>query len=223
MMDNMSNSLVYVIFGLSLSIFIALWAGLSAYRSLDRPLKLMFYYSILSATLGGFISVLSLCGRNNIFLVNLFSVFEFAFISAAYYFVFQLKGPKSLWAYSGLLAVVVSIYLYDAIVDVHEYNNGLKAVISLIMVAASLTYLIVELVRFDEERNNKAHLVLSVGVFMYYASSFLIVFAGSTNSLMSEQQVVWVYLIHSVFYFIFVLLLTFAFLLCKKPSGHLKL
>jgi hypothetical protein len=216
----MKEALYKSIFIISLSMLIAFSSGLFSYKKLDLPLKIMFYYTCISILLGSCISAMSLKDINNIFLINTYTLIEFGLISSAYYFAFNFKKRAFLILHIVTICLVLGIYTLQTFKDPNLYNNALNAVVSIIMVIASVGYLIVKFHNGELEGDKKPFILLSVGTFMYFASSFLIVFIGSDNSLLSDIQVLWIYFIHSIFYLIFVIILSFAFLICMKQSGH---
>jgi hypothetical protein len=216
----MKDVLLNSIFIISLSVIIALFAGIYSFRKLSAPLKIMYYYTWVSTIMGGIISIMSMKGINNIHLINLYSLIEFIFISLAFYIAFNFKNKIFLPLFIFSIIAVSCIYIFQTIKDADSYNNTLKSAISIIMVVTSVGYLTVQFYKGEIEGENKPFILLSVGTFMYFAGSFLIVFVGSDNSLLSELQVLWIYLIHSIFYLIFVIFLTFAFLICRKQSEH---
>jgi hypothetical protein len=216
----MKDVLLNSIFIISLSIIFALFAGIYSYRKLSAPLKIMYYYTWVSTIFGGIISIMSMKGINNIFLINLYSLFEFLIISLTYFVAFNFKRKIFVTIYILSLILVLSIYIIQTIKNAEVYNNTLKSAISILMVITSVGYLIVQFYKGELEGEKKPLILLAVGTFMYFAGSFLIVFVGSDNSLLSEMQVLWIYLIHSIFYLIFVIFLTIAFLICRKRSEH---
>jgi hypothetical protein len=219
----MEDVLLNSIFIISLSIIVALTAGIFAYRKLSVPLKIMCLYTCFSTIFGTIISITSINGINNIPLVNIYSLIEFSIILTAYYAAFRFTQKPFLMLFIFALILVTGIYLVQTIDNAKSYNNALKSAISIIMVITSVGYLITQFYNGELGGEKKPFIVLSVGTFMYFSSSFLIVLVGSNNSLLSELQVLWIYLIHSIFYLIFVIILTFAFLICRKQSGHLNL
>jgi len=217
----MEKVLLNSIFIISLSIFIALIAGTFSYRRLNIPLKIMSVYTWFSALLGGVISIMSMKGINNILLVNIYALIEFVIMILVFYIIFNPKRKIFLFLFIIAITVVLGIYLVETIKNPFEYNNAMNSAISIIMVVVSVGYLITQFYKGELEGDKKPILLLAVGTFMYFASSFLIVLAGSDNSLLDRLQVIWIYLIHSIFYLIFVIILTIAFLICRKQSEHL--
>jgi hypothetical protein len=216
MIDILLNS----IFIISLSIIIALLAGIYSLKKLNAPLKIMYYYAWVSTVFGGIISIMSLKGTNNIFLINTYSLIEFLLIGTAYFVAFNFRKKVFLILFCIAICSVFGIYTIQTIKDPNIYNNALKAAISIIMVVASVGYLVAQFHKGELEGDKKPLILLAVGTFMYFASSFFIVLIGSDSSLLTEVQVLWIYLIHSIFYLIFVIILTFAFLICRRQSGH---
>jgi len=216
----MKEILLNSIFVISLSIIIALFTGLFSFRKLSLPLKIMATYTGVSTLAGAIISLMSFKGINNIFLVNAYSFIEFLFIITAFFIAFKFKQKFFTLLYIALICLVTAIYSFQTIKEPGSYNNAMKATISIIMVIASVGYLIVRFYRAELEGDKKPFILLALGTFMYFASSFLIVLAGSDNSNLTELQVLWIYLIHSIFYFIFVIILTLSFLLCRNQSEH---
>jgi hypothetical protein len=216
----MKEILLNSIFIISLSIIIALFTGLISFRKLSLPLKIMASYTVVSTLVGAIISYMSFRRINNIYLVNAYSFIEFLFIITAFFIAFHFKQRFFTLLYIVLTGLVTAIYSIQTIKEPDLYNNALKATISIIMVIASVGYLIVRFYKAELEGDKKPFILLALGTFMYFASSFLIVLSGSDNSNLTEIQVLWIYLIHSIFYLIFVIILTLAFLLCRSQSEH---
>jgi hypothetical protein len=219
----MEKVLLNSIFIISLSIFIALIAGTISYRRLNIPLKIMCGYTWFSTLLGGVISIMSMKGINNILLVNIYALIEFVIMISVFYIVFDFKKRIFLFLFIIAITVVLGIYLVETLKNPYEYNNAMNSAISIIMVVVSVGYLITQFYKGELEGDKKPMLLLAVGTFMYFASTFLIVLTGSDNSLLNRLQVLWIYLIHSIFYLIFVIILTIAFLICREQSEHLNL
>jgi hypothetical protein len=217
----MKATLFNLIFAFSLSIFIPAIVGFFAYSKMSKPLKLLYIYTVVSSIVGLVVSLMSFSNTNNIYLVNLSSVVGYGFLSTVYFFVFDFKNPIKLWSYAFALTLILFLYLQKSLVDIRLYNNELHAVSSLLLVSASVVFLMREFRKAEPSKYSKQMILISFGVFMYYSSSFLIVLFGSDNALISEMQMIIIYLIHSIFYLIFVITLTIAFWLCRKPSEHL--
>jgi len=219
-LDLMTEILLNSIFIISLSVLIALAAGIYSFQKLNTPLRIMYYYTWVSSVFGAIISIMSLKGINNIFLINTYSLIEFLLISTAYFVAFNFRKKVFLFLFCIAICSVFGIYTIQTIKDPDIYNNALKAAISIIMVITSVGYLVAQFYKGELEGNKKPLILLAVGTFMYFASSFFIVLVGSDSSLLTELQVLWIYLIHSIFYLIFVIILTFAFLICRRQSEH---
>lgn len=217
----MKATLFNLIFAFSLSIFIPAIVGFFAYSKMSKPLKLLYIYTVVSSIVGLVVSLMSFSNINNIYLINISSVVGYGFLSTVYYWAYNFNKQKLFWIYIVGLVLVVGLYLRKAIFDINEYNNELHAATSSLLILAAIVYLISEFRRVEPGPHSKQIILISFGVFMYYSSSFLIVFVGSTNALMPEMQTIIIYLIHSIFYLIFVITLTIAFWLCRKPSEHL--
>lgn len=217
----MKSILFNLIFAFSLSVFIPSVVGFFSYSKMSRPLKLLYLYTVMSSIVGLVVSLMSFNNINNIFLVNLSSVIGYAFLSIVYFWVFDFKTKFKLWFYVLSLMCVIGLYLYKLNFGISFYNNELHGLTSLLLVTSSILYLLREFRKAEPSPNSKQMILVSFGVFMYYSSSFLIVLFGSNNMLISEIQMIIIYLIHSIFYLIFVITLTIAFWLCRKPSEHL--
>ena len=70
----MKATLFNLIFAFSLSIFIPAIVGFFAYSKMSKSLKLLYIYTVLSSIVGLVISLMSFSNTNNIYLVNLSSI-----------------------------------------------------------------------------------------------------------------------------------------------------
>jgi hypothetical protein len=217
----MKAILIHFIFAFSLSIFIPTIIGFFTYVNMGRPLRILYIYTVFSSIIGFIVSLMSMNTINNIYLVNINTVIGYIFLSSVYFNAFKFKIKRLFWIHITSILLVVLFYLYKAIGDIWQYNNELNFLVSFFLIFLSVVYLISEFRKADPGPFSKQLILISFGVFMYYSSSFLIVFVGSTNASMPEMQTIIIYLIHSIFYLIFVITLTIAFWLCRKPSEHL--
>lgn len=217
----MKTILFNLIFAFSLSIFIPTIVGLFTYTKMNRPLRVLYIYTIASAIVGLIESLMSLNTINNIYLVNIAALIGYSFLGTVYYLAFNFKKRYFFWIHILLLFLIGCLYARKAIFDIYEYNNELHAATSGLLIVASVAYLISEFRKAEPGPFSKQLILISFGAFMYYSSSFLILFIGSNSSSMPEIQTIIIYLIHSIFYLIFVITLTIAFWICRKPSEHL--
>ncbi len=217
----MKATLFNLIFAFSLSIFIPTIVGFFAYSKMSKPLKLLYIYTVVSSIVGLVVSLMSLNNINNIYLVNINAVIGYILLSLVYFDAFNFFKKKLYWIHFTSVVLVVLVYLFRAINDIKQYNNELNILVSFFLILLSVVYLIFEFRKADPGPFSKQLILISFGVFMYYSSSFLIVIVGSDNTLISDMQMIIIYLIHSIFYLIFVITLTIAFWLCRKPSEHL--
>lgn len=194
--------------------FIALILAIISYKKLTFPLRIMALYTLISSTMGGLISFMSMHGINNLFWINLFTFIEFLLITSFYYFSLTWKKNFRLFVFAFLNLIVFFIYLIYTIKLKNSYNNILNSTTSLSLVILSVIFLFSRFKINLQSEADKPQKIISIGVFMYFSSSFLILSLGSDASYLSELQTHWIYLIHSIFYLFFVISLSIAFILC---------
>lgn len=215
----MDKALFNIIFAISFSIFVALFSGIYAYTKLSTSFKILFYYTVFATLSNAVTSIMSMKGINNIFLINISSLIEYMMLSL--FFLLSVKTRKKLiYLYLFSVLIVSLVFIIGVFRDYKAFNNELKVLVSTIMVLMSTTFLISQFRKADLKINSKPIITVTIGTFTYYASSFLILLLGSDNNYISETEMLWIYFIHSIFYLIFVISLTSAFLQCMKQSDH---
>jgi hypothetical protein len=112
-------------------LFLPVIIGLINYRFLNKPLRVLLLFNILTCVLNIVAVVLAALSIHNTFLFHFYSIFEFALIS--WFYKLQFKGLSnkiipSLVAVYAILSVINFLYIQNN-VQLNTYTHSIEAII----------------------------------------------------------------------------------------------
>jgi hypothetical protein len=142
------------------------------YKRLDISLKVMMFFLVFIAIMNTIITVLSMKSINNLFLVHIYTVFEFAFLS--WFYKLQLKGlaNKIIPVLIGLftLLCLVNYFFIQKSDQSNTYTRSIEAVI--IIGYCILLFSKQSLAESGIPWRKISVNWINVGVLMYYSGCF---------------------------------------------------
>lgn len=156
----------------TLSILLPLIFGAIFFKSLTRPIKILFGYIVVAALLEFLGAILFFQGKNNMPLYHIYTFFEFTILSLVYYTLFNQLLHKI-----GVLILSVAFLVYMAnLIITHsafdEFNTITRTIESAILILYFLTYIL----HSSRENTGKT---LELNPYFILTSGLLIYFAGT--------------------------------------------
>lgn len=211
---NMESIWYQLLLGFSASIHIATIAGFITYKKLNKELRIIFYYAIISSIFGGIMTYMTLNSINNTLLYNIFTLIEFGLLSYAIW----LNQKLNFFKWTAIIGTLILCTLFTSsfIDKALIYNNTLRLIEASLFILMSITYLIRIFGESFMKFAKDPFKYIIIGIFTYFSSSILILSAGNQVQLFTREQFVILFFINSVFYSIMVLLIIISFIKCYK-------
>jgi hypothetical protein len=212
----MTIHLLYMRFIVPLSILIPLVFAILNYRFLDQSLKTIFWFLIFSGLANLVALYLATHQKNNLFVIHIYTVFEFAFIS--WYYKLQLKGiynkiiPILIFAFTVLC--VLNVLFIQKSTLFNTYTRSLGAII--IIGYCIISFNKQSLLDHDYSWGAISFNWINTGLLIYYTGCFFtFVFSNyllSSSSLLN--LIIWN--IDNTFLLVEYILFGVAFYKCRK-------
>ncbi len=214
------NSKIFGTVIVPLSILLPLCIGAIRYRALTASAKLGYWYIIASAI---FTSIALVVGRylhqNNLPYMHLFTIIELAMVVLFYKVLFAPGTYNRL--YYGIILLFTLLCIVNAVFfqSIYTYNSYTKSIEAIICILFAMKYFasiasgnssVVKMLRCPDFYLNAAFFLYFSGGFMLFVFSNFII----TNLSLNDFFTIWT--IHAALVLIMYLLISIAFLLCKK-------
>ncbi len=210
-MDTIWNKLIDI---LIYSIFIGALVGFITYRRLNKELRFIFFYLLISSVFAVIMSYTSANKINNTLFYNLFVFLEFSIL------LYSIWLNSHFWFYkwTGIIGstIILTFFIITIIEKQEIYNNTLKLVETSLLIITSIVYLIRIFGESFLKYVKDPFKYVIVGIFTYFSCSILILTVGNQPQLFNLEQFGIMFFIHAAFYSIMVLLMTISFIKCYR-------
>ena len=199
--------------------FFPVFAALYNYRQLDKVLKIMALFCLLSL-IPDMISmvtayILKLRSFNNLFLMHLYDVIAVVFFTIIYFKVFYKSNLKKITLILGIVAFLTMLYNAIFIEGILVYPSVSNTVLSMLLIILSLIYFYQLLSRQEFMYIEKQGLFwINSGVLFYYS---ITIFLFMLYNKINDEHRVYYYMMQSVTNIIGNLLFSVG-LLCKPQN-----
>ncbi len=163
-------------------------AGIN-YKLLSNPLKVFFYFNIFTFILNSLNIILSSLSIRDLYLIHLYTVFEFAFIS--WFYALQFKGlivkiiPPLVLVFA-IWCVVNYLYVQTAI----QLNTYTRSVEAIIIIAYCLMFINRQSqVEVSQKWGDLSLNWINAGILLFYSCNFFI-FIFSNYLLSPDSQII---------------------------------
>ncbi len=205
--DKLIDILIY-------SIFIGALVGFITYRRLNKELRFIFFYLLISSVFAVIMSYTSANKINNTLFYNLFVFLEFSIL------LYSIWLNSHFWFYkwAGIIGstIILTFFIITIIEKQEIYNNTLKLVETSLLIITSIVYLIRIFGESFLKYVKDPFKYVIVGIFTYFSCSILILTVGNQPQLFNLEQFGIMFFIHAAFYSIMVLLMTISFIKCYR-------
>lgn len=180
----------------TLSILLPTFFGAVFFKSLSRPIKILVFFIFTGVIFEGVTAAFFFFKMNNMVIFHLFTIFEFLFISAIYYCLFNNPILKKIviLLFAGFFAYSTIDIFYSG--DINLLNGINRVIESGILMIYFFGYLYSSLVESHVpfvERN--PYFILTIGFLIYFIGTVLLFFF-SNNIIKSNIISAWT--IHSI-------------------------
>ncbi len=201
-----------------LSVLAPILIGTFYYRRFFTGMRIVLYYLAIAFAFNLFAALLSRQHINNMPLLHLYTVVEFA--CCALFFRNALEGtriskfiPFLIGAFT-LLSILNTCFLQD-IFSFNSYSRSLEAVL-LILLCLFFFYKLLG-AKVDAARRSVPYLWAGMGFFFYFSGSlFLFLFPEFEHAEFSIYQLAW--LIHALLVLLMYTFFSIAFYLTRRPA-----
>jgi len=200
--------------------FFPVLAALYNYRQLDKVLKIMALFCLLSVIpdMIGLVTayILKLRSFNNLFLIHLYDMMAVIFFTVIYFKVFYKSIIKKITLILGIVALLAMLYNAIFIEGIRVYPSVSNTVLSIFLIVLSLIYFYQLLSRQEFMYIEKQGLFwINSGVLFYYSITIFLFMLY--NKMTNDEHRAYYYMTQSVTNIISNLLFSVG-LLCKPQN-----
>ncbi|HTK21813.1 MAG TPA: hypothetical protein VL442_19990 [Mucilaginibacter sp.] len=200
--------------------FFPVLAALYNYRQLDKVLKIMALFCLLSVIpdMIGLVTayILKLRSFNNLFLIHLYDMMAVIFFTVIYFKVFYKSIIKKITLILGIVALLAMLYNAIFIEGIRVYPSVSNTVLSISLIVLSLIYFYQLLSRQEFMYIEKQGLFwINSGVLFYYSITIFLFMLY--NKMTNDEHRAYYYMTQSVTNIISNLLFSVG-LLCKPQN-----
>ncbi len=206
---NMSELHVFISTAAHIVILLNILQILLEYKKMPRLITWFNILLLLSLVVQVLARVLWLNHMNNLFLLHIYTLFEFIFLGFFYsrlltkYSFFQ-KYHLYFIAGISLLIVLNTIFLQP----ITGFNNNAKTLTQVIYIGYAVAYFFQEAATTDKNAQQRLLTLINSAILLYYAGSLFIFMFGSIILKSSEHYAFWI--VNALLYLIFQLLVFIA-------------
>lgn len=202
-----------------LSILIPIFIGITKFKMLTKPAKVVLCYMVASAITNGIsIFISKQWHMNNMPLVHLYTVIELILIVIFYKRVFEAPAKMSFFTLiviSFTVLCVVNALYFQSIYTYNSYTRSLEAIICILFamnyfarIAASPS--VRKLIK-------EPNFYFNTGFFLYFSGAFMLfIFSNFVIKNLANHDFLIIWAIHAALILLMNLLFSIGFLLCKK-------
>jgi hypothetical protein len=208
-----------------LAITLPLFFAFFNIRRLSAAEKVMFMYLLVSAIVNAAGAIISANHRNNLPLLHIFTVVEFALIIIFYKKI--LEDGKYTKQYTALMAVFIILCVINALFfqSIYIYNSYTRSIEAIIIMLFSVNYFAKLFVQYsDVQITAIPSFWFNTGIFLYFSWSFMFfIFSNVVAKQSSSNGNVLLY-IHASFVLVMYVLFAVGFYKVthkKVPNGDL--
>lgn len=182
------------------SILLPFGAALIYFRTLPKALTVLAIFIFISVIADGYALYTASKGINNLPVLHIYTVLEFAFFSTVYMHLFHQKKIK--------LALIIIIILFSCfafyhsffIADVFKFNSVTRVVESLLLTSTGLYFLYTMLDSDDYVKlGTYPYFWITSGVLLYFMGNFfLFMLYEMINSYVSKSVNIEFWILHSI-------------------------
>jgi hypothetical protein len=211
---------LYIGIIIPLSILIPLIVALYRYHQLPGPARSIFHYLIFSGIINCIAIVLARNGINNLPLLHLYTVAEFALLTVFYRQVFAPPAKRLLYPYGAIVFAVFCVINAIFFQSLFSYNTFPRTIESLLLIIMALLFFYKMLSAEQEGAWYKNMFTwFNIGLLLYFSGS-LSLFLLSDVLLRNKQlnEIAWI--IHASLVLVMYILFAGGFLSCKRIRTH---
>lgn len=211
-------SLFYELYLVPPTVLIPIIFALINYKLLDKPLKIILLFLIVSGVADAIAVILAINHRPNLMIFHIYAIFEFAFIS--WYYKLQLKNRLAkiipLLIIMFTIACIINFVFIQKNIEFNTYTRSLEAIIIIgynIILFSRQSY-----IDADYNWSSMSLNWINTGILVYY-SSCLLVFTFSNYLLNAGKfinNVIWN--THATITVLQYILFSIGFYKCKKQQ-----
>jgi len=199
------------------SIVIPLCIALARYRYLAEAMRIVFYYLLVSGCINAIAVYMAKHHMNNLPLLHLYTVIEFAFISFFYFAIFEKAAIKNIIL--RLIPVFTALCVLNAIFlqSIHVYNSYPHSVEALLIMGYGILYLFQSSSKNTSTTNwvNNPISWVNTGILQYFSGAiFLFAFSNLITANVQINAIIWC--VHATLVLIMYILFSIGILKCKK-------
>jgi hypothetical protein len=170
-------SIIYIGYVVPFSGIIPLAFGIYKFRHLERGLRIITYYLLLSISCSMVGTLFASQNMNNMPVIHIYTFLELMLLSWFYLTIF--KRPIIRWsillsATSLLVFLVIDTLLFGRI---YRFNNNGKSLEALLVILLAVSYFIRALDHTDKataKNSNPAFTYINAGLLLYFSSSLIL-------------------------------------------------
>ncbi len=209
---------LFVQFITPLSVLLPILMGLYYYRSFPEGLRIIVYYLILSFIFNATAVILSRSHLNNMPLLHVFTVVEFACCILFFKHALADTGfPKFAYILIGAFTVL-SILNSCFLQPINSFNSYSRSLEAFLLIILSLVFLYKSLgAKIEIAEKSFAFLWICLGFFFYFSGSlFLFLFPEFSHAEPWVYYLGWI--VHASLVFLMYIIISIAFYLSPKPA-----
>lgn len=197
------------------SIFLPLTTAFLNYKCLTWPLKIILYFVLFSGIMNLVSIILMYHGWHTSFMIHIYTIFEFAFISLFYLNFFRKSWHKPILISIGVFSIlcIVNLIFIQNRFELNTYTRSLEAVM---IIGYCVTFLNQQS-SIDNERSWGSNSLnwINLGILIYYASG-LFMFIASNYFLQHKELALFIFPMLDTFLLFEYILFAIGFYKCKQ-------
>ncbi len=199
------------------SIIIPLCIALARYQYLAKAMRVIFYYLLVSGCVNAIAVYMAKHRMNNLPLLHLYTIIEFAFISLFYFTVFEKTAIKN--TILRLIPVFTGLCVLNAVFlqSIYVYNSYPHSVEALLIMGYSILYLF----QSSKTNTNATSWVnnpvswVNTGILQYFSGAlFLFAFSNLITANVHINAIIWC--VHATLVLIMDTYFSIRVITCKK-------
>jgi hypothetical protein len=198
----------------SFSVLLPFIVALSLYRVLDRRMKIVLIYLVISAAIELFLYIMTTqrVRFNNLPLLHVYTVIQFVLLAMLYRDVVQQMFPKYVWETTVIAFIVfaaVNAWLWQPLTGFNGYARAAESVLLISMAMCSAFYLM-----FREKQlrplGEMPMFWVNAAILFYFPASFFVFLLSNDVLVLSSKvfRISWAF--HALFLILHYLFLTIA-------------
>ncbi len=203
----------------SLFVLFPLSIGLIRYNMLTSSLKVIFYYTIVSALVEMIAWITIYYHQTNHWLSNVYNIMEYAFLS--YYFtkIFVISKVNTFIKYfSTLTLLVITLLTFIDYKNLNHYNSTAYIITCLVLMTYAMIYFYELLNSLNVPKiSYYSHFWISVGVLLYFSGCFFVNLFSEIVLLGNDKSINQLWLIYHFFLIIYRIFLAIGLWFSKTP------